>query len=81
MVSNVTGKPVQDPAQIRNLLVKQIVSPVLWELSMRTIIQAGATHCVEFPPARVLTALLRRIDPAVKGLTLDDPKDFSKLPL
>ena len=79
IISNVTGKPAQDPNEIRELLVKQIVSPVLWELSMRFLIQAGATHCIEFAPARVLTGLLRRIDSTVKGITVDEPKDFEKL--
>ncbi len=79
VISNVTGRPAQDSDDIRALLVKQIVSPVLWEPSMRHLIQAGATHFVEFPPARSLTALLRRIDPAVKGFTIDEPKDFEKL--
>ena len=80
LISNVTGKAVQDPEELRELLVKQIVSPVLWESSMRYLIQAGATHVLEFPPARVLTALLRRIDSTVKGVAIDEPKDFEKLP-
>ena len=79
VISNVTGKPVADPNEIRQLLVKQIVSPVLWESSMRHLIQAGAAVFVELPPARVLTGLLRRIDAAVKGIAVDDPKDFDKL--
>ncbi len=79
VVSNVTGKPSQDPKEIRELLVQQIVSPVRWEASMRALIQAGATHFLEFPPARVLTGLLRRIDQGVKGLAIDEPKDFEKL--
>ena len=79
VVSNVTGQPVHDAADIAELLVKQIVSPVRWEPSMRYLIQAGATAFVEFPPARVLTGLLRRIDSTVKGVTVDEPKDFEKL--
>lgn len=79
VISNVTGKPVHDPDEIRELLIKQIVSPVLWEPSMRHLIQAGATHCIEFPPARILTGLLRRIDSSVKGIAVDEPKDFEKL--
>lgn len=79
VVSNVTGEPTQDPEEIRRLLVKQIVSPVLWEASMRRLIQSGATHFVEFPPARVLTGLLRRIDATVKGIPVDEPQDFEKL--
>jgi len=79
VIANVTAQPVQDPEEIRRLLVQQIVSPVLWEPSIRTLIQAGATHFIEFPPARVLTGMLRRIDSTVKGITIDEPKDFEKL--
>ena len=79
VISNVTGQPVEDPQQIKRLLVRQITSPVLWELSMRGVIQAGVTHCIEFPPARVLTGLLRKIDSSIKGIVVDEPKDFEKL--
>lgn len=79
VISNVTGKPVQSPEEVRQLLVKQITSPVLWEASMRELIRTGATQFLEFPPARGLTGLLRRIDPSVKGIAIDDPKDFEKV--
>lgn len=79
VISNVTGQPVQDPQQIKELLVKQIVSPVRWEASMRALIAAGATHFIEFPPAGVLTGLLRRIETTVKGIAIDQPGDFEKL--
>ena len=79
VVTNVTGQPVTDPDEIRHLLLRQLVSPVLWEHSMRTVISLGATHVVEFPPARVLTSLLRRIDKTIKGLAIDEPKDLAGL--
>ncbi len=78
VISNVTGQPVSNPEDIRELLVRQIVSPVLWEPSMRRLIQDEATHFFEFPPARVLTALLRKIDSSVKGIAIDEPADFAK---
>jgi [acyl-carrier-protein] S-malonyltransferase len=81
VISNVTGLPVRDPEDIRRLLVRQIVSPVLWEPSMRYLIQAGATHAIEFPPARVLTGLLRKIDASVKAIAIDEPEDIEKLNL
>ena len=79
VISNVTGRPVQDPQEIRELLVKQMVSPVLWEPSMRHLINAGATSFIEFPPSRILTGLLRRIDGSVQGLAINEPKDFDQL--
>jgi len=79
VISNVTGGPVEHPEQIRTLLVDQIVKPVLWEASMRYLLGRGATHFIEFAPARVLTGLLRRIDKAATGLMVDQPDDLNQL--
>jgi [acyl-carrier-protein] S-malonyltransferase len=62
VVSNVDAKAHQDPAEIRALLVKQVVSPVLWETSMRWLIDDfGVTDCYEIGPGRILRGLLKRI--------------------
>jgi len=79
VISNVTGTLVTDSAQIQDLLVKQIVSPVRWESSMRAALKVGATHFIEFPPARVLTGLLRRIEKSAAGFAIDEPEDFAKV--
>ncbi|PIQ84281.1 MAG: [acyl-carrier-protein] S-malonyltransferase [Candidatus Omnitrophica bacterium CG11_big_fil_rev_8_21_14_0_20_63_9] len=79
VVSNVTGRPLSPAENPREILVRQIVSPVLWEPSMRYLIQQGMTHAVEFPPARVLAGMLRKIDANVKTATVDEPSDFEKL--
>lgn len=79
VLSNVTGRPVEQSEDLRTRLVEQIVSPVQWEASVRWLAKAGATHTVEFPPARVLTALVRRIDSALSGIAVDAPKDLDKL--
>jgi len=80
VISNVTAQPLEDPATIKATLVRQIVSPVRWEASMRYLRQAGAATFLEFPPARVLTGLLRRIDKQATGIPLESPSDFDKLP-
>lgn len=79
VISNDTGTLVEDPAQIPHLLVRQITNPVRWEASMRTALATGATHFIEFPPARVLTSLLRRIDKQAAGIPVDTPSDFDKV--
>ena len=79
VISNVTAQPVGSPDEIREFLVKQITSPEHWESSMRRLIHDGAKTFFEFPPARVLTGLLRRIDSTVKSVPLDEPSDFDKL--
>jgi [acyl-carrier-protein] S-malonyltransferase len=63
VLSNVDAEPHPDPAEIRDLLVRQLVSPVLWEESMRRLINVhGIERCYEVGPGRVLTGLLKRID-------------------
>jgi [acyl-carrier-protein] S-malonyltransferase len=63
VISNVDAQPHSEPAEIRQLLVKQLVSPVLWEKSMQWMItQYGVERCFEVGPGRVLTGLLKRID-------------------
>ena len=79
VISNATAQPTQNPVQIRELLVKQITSPVRWEASMRSLIEAGAAAMIEFPPARVLTGMLRKIDGSVKGIAIDEPSDLDQL--
>ncbi|MBA4138765.1 MAG: [acyl-carrier-protein] S-malonyltransferase, partial [Opitutus sp.] len=58
--TNTTGKEVFEPAQIREALVKQVVSSVLWEDCMRSAVAAGVTEFWEFGPGAVLSGLARR---------------------
>ncbi len=61
VVSNVDATIHSDPEEIRQHLVKQVVSPVLWEESMNTLLAAGTDQFYEIGPGRVLRGLLRRI--------------------
>jgi len=49
--SNVDAKPHSDPAEIRALLVKQVLSPVLWEATIRGLMEAGAASSTRSAPA------------------------------
>lgn len=63
VVSNVDARPHSDPNEIRELLVKQVVSPVRWEESVRWLIASlGVEQFYEAGPGRVLRGLLKRID-------------------
>ncbi len=62
--TNTTGQAVSEPAQIREALVKQVVSSVLWEDCMRSAVAAGATEFWECGPGGVLAGLARRTDKA-----------------
>ncbi len=66
VIANVTALTNRDPALVCDLLLEQIIAPVRWEESMRTMITAGVTEAIEFGPGRVLAGLMRRIDRNVK---------------
>jgi [acyl-carrier-protein] S-malonyltransferase len=62
--SNTTGQAVSEPAQMREALIKQVVSSVLWEDCMRSAVAAGATEFYECGPGGVLAGLAKRTDKA-----------------
>ena len=63
--SNVTGDSTTSADAIRDLLARQIVSPVLWEDSMRRMVADGMVGAAESPPGTVLAGLLKKIAPDV----------------
>lgn len=62
VVSNVDAQTHDDPEEIRQLLIRQVIQPVLWEDSMKKLLQDGFDQFHEVGPGRVLRGLLRRID-------------------
>jgi [acyl-carrier-protein] S-malonyltransferase len=66
VISNVDALPHHEPEEIRKVLVKQILSPVLWEKSMRKLLSEGFDTFYEVGPGRVLRGLMKRIDRKVK---------------
>lgn len=70
--SNVDARPHDDPEEIRALLVRQVVQPVLWEDTMRGMLAAGAGRFYEIGPGKVLKGLLKRIDRKVECTSVQD---------
>jgi [acyl-carrier-protein] S-malonyltransferase len=60
-------------------LVRQVTAPVRWTDCVRRMAEDGVTTLVEVGPGRVLSGLLRRIDPALTGLAVEDPAGLEKL--
>ena len=72
VLSNVDARAHDDPEQIRANLVRQVVSPVLWEDSIRAMLQRGIDEFYEVGPGRVLRGLLKRIDRKAVCQTVND---------
>jgi [acyl-carrier-protein] S-malonyltransferase len=68
--SNVDAQPHTDPAEIRQLLVRQVLQPVLWEQTMRNLLAAGIDRFYEIGPGRVLAGLLKRVQRKVECVNI-----------
>jgi len=62
VISNVAADWVEDGAEAKRLLIRQLTSAVRWTESMHAIRAAGVDDFLELGPGNVLTGLLRRID-------------------
>lgn len=74
-LSNVTARFEADPAQIRANLVRQVSETVLWEASIRYLMAQGIRQFVEIGPGKVLTGLIRKIDPDATTHHLESPQE------
>ena len=78
-VTNVTGEYVSDISKTKELLVKQISSPVKWEQSVRNMINNGVDTFVEIGPGKTLAGFIRKIDRNVKCINISTVDDLDKL--
>jgi [acyl-carrier-protein] S-malonyltransferase len=72
VVSNVDASIHTNPDEIGELLVRQVVSPVLWEDSIRQMLSEGVDEFYEIGPGRVLRGLLKRIGRKIACTTIND---------
>jgi len=79
VVSNVTAKEYKNVKEIRELLVKQIESPVRWRESIEYMIKQGTNTFIEIGPGKVLSGLIKRINKEVKVLNIDAVEDIQDI--
>lgn len=73
LVNNVDVASVTEPASIKDALVRQAWHPVRWVETIQFMKSQGVTHIVECGPGKVLSALVKRIDRDLVGLSINDP--------
>jgi [acyl-carrier-protein] S-malonyltransferase len=78
VVANVTADYERDACDIRPNLVKQLASSVRWSGSVQRLIADGFDSFVEVGPGKVLTGLMRAIDPSVTAYRTDDLATLQK---
>ena len=78
VISNVTAQPHATGDEILNRLVEQVTSPVLWEASIRHLIDEGFTRFIELGPGNALTGFMRRIDSGAEVLNVNNIESLEK---
>ena len=77
LLSNADGRPVSGGTDALARLVRQVSSPVRWDLCMHTMVDSGVTSLVELCPAGTLTGLAKRGMPGVAMVAVKTPDDLA----
>jgi len=78
VVNNADAMFLHDRKSIKNSLIRQLNGPLLWEDSIRGIAGSGIDTFIEVGPGRVLSRLIRRIEPPAKVFNVEDLKSLDK---
>ncbi|NUW42963.1 ACP S-malonyltransferase [Nonomuraea rhodomycinica] len=76
LLSNADGQAVTSGADFLDRLVKQVSSPVRWDLCMATMAEQGVTAIIELLPGGTLTGLAKRALRGVPTVALKTPDDL-----
>lgn len=76
LVANVTAAKVTDPAQIRDLLVRQVTGSVRWRESVAAMVEMGCDRFVEIGAGKVLTGLMKRNAPEAAAMACGTPAEI-----
>lgn len=72
VVNNADALYLDDVDSIKTSLVRQLNSPLLWEDSIRHIVALGINTFIEVGPGKVLSGLIKRIEPEAKVFNVED---------
>ena len=71
VISNTTAKPMKQE-QVKELLEKQVKSPVRFYESIEQLKQMGIEQMIEIGPGKVLTGFLKKIDKTIAASRVED---------
>jgi [acyl-carrier-protein] S-malonyltransferase len=79
LINNVDVAIVNDPAAIKDALVRQAASPVRWVETMQKVAADGISNVIECGPGKVLMGLTKRIDATLVGDAITDQASLERL--
>ncbi len=74
--TNAGGRTISSGSEFVELLVKQVSSPVRWDLCMAAMVDAGVTAIIEVAPAGTLVGLAKRSMPGIESVALKTPENL-----
>jgi [acyl-carrier-protein] S-malonyltransferase len=78
VAANVTGGLVTTADATRDVLIRQVTGTVRWVDCVQSLKAAGADLFIEVGPGKVLSGLLKQIDPELKSLNVEDVASLEK---
>lgn len=78
VITNVTADYINDKNEIKDFLRRQVMSSVLWEDTIRKMLEAGVDTFVEIGPGKVLSGFIKKIDRKVTTINIEDTKTLEK---
>ena len=79
LITNVTGDYVKDETEIKDLLVRQVSSSVLFQASLERMLKDGVDTFVEIGPGKALSGFVKKITKEVAVYNVEDMASFEKL--
>jgi [acyl-carrier-protein] S-malonyltransferase len=77
VVCNVFAKPIRQPAEIMQALVRQVTGTVRWRESVAFMVQAGIDRFYEAGAGKVLSGLIKRIADRASAIAIGTPEDIA----
>ncbi|MDD2924184.1 ACP S-malonyltransferase [Rhodoferax sp.] len=79
VINNIDVAVEQDPARLRDALVRQAFGPVRWVECVQALGVRGLSTLVECGPGKVLVGMTKRIAPEMQGLALYDTTSLAEV--
>lgn len=77
VIANVSATEMTEANDIKEKLIQQLYSPVLWEDSVEKMIELGVDTFIEIGPGKVLSGLVKKINKSVKTYSVSDEATFT----
>jgi [acyl-carrier-protein] S-malonyltransferase len=76
VIANVDAKPMRQAHEIKEKLIQQLYSPVLWEDTVSSLLEQGVDTFIEIGPGKVLSGLIKKVNRRVNTFSINDEESF-----